>query len=158
MIRFRRYAAVATLSLALAGAAIAASHVDPAVAEAIKTRQAHMKAYGAQLQILGGMAQDKVAYDATAAAAAAATLASLAATDQSAFWPQGSDTSVEGSKALPAIWENIDDVIAKAGALQAATATLATAAGTDLDSLKAAFGPVGGACGACHQSYRQPNS
>ncbi len=156
MIRLRRYAAVATLSLALAGAAIAASHVDPAVAEAIKTRQAHMKAYGAQLQILGGMAQDKVAYDATAAAAA--TLASLAATDQSAFWPQGSDTSVEGSKALPAIWVNIDDVIAKAGALQAATATLATAAGTDLDSLKAAFGPVGAACGACHQTYRQPNS
>ncbi|MCB2131628.1 MAG: cytochrome c, partial [Rhodobacteraceae bacterium] len=32
---------------------------------------------------------------------------------------------------------------------------LAAAAGTDQDSLKAAMGGVGAACGACHKAYRK---
>jgi cytochrome c556 len=145
------------LAASFGGLALAESHIDPALMAAHDARVAHMKAYGAQMMILGGMAQDKVAYDATAAAAAATALDALTHEDMSMMWPEGSDSdSVEGSRALPVIWTSLDDVMLKVGTLQEATTQLASVAGTDLDSLKAAFGAVGGACGACHEAYRKP--
>ena len=41
-------------------------------------------------------------------------------------------------------------------ALHDASEAVMNAAGTDLDSLRAAMGPLGQSCGACHQTYRQP--
>jgi cytochrome c556 len=149
--------AASTVIVALTGSVFAASHVDPAIATAMEARETHMKALGAQVGILGNMAQEKAPYDATAAAAAATTLAGLAAEDLAVYFPEGSDSvSVEGSRALPIIWENAEDFKAKEEALTTATAALVLVAGTDLDSLKAGFGPVGAACGACHETYRAP--
>ena len=149
-----RFLSTSLVLAALAGAAIAASHIDPAVEGAMTARNAHMQLYGFNLGPLGAMAQDKMPYDAAVASTAAANLAALAALDQSRYWVEGSDTSVEGSRALPAIWENMADFDAKQQDLATASAALAAAAGTDLEALKAAFGPVGAACGACHQTYR----
>jgi len=143
----------------LAGAALVATgalaqDINPAV----KARQSHMTLYGHNLGLLGGMARGNIDYDAEAATAAAANLAALAALDQSRYWPEGtdSDTLME-TRALPAIWENIPDVIEKSRTLAAATGTLATEAGGGLDALRASLGPVGEACGACHEDYRVPN-
>lgn len=116
-------------------------------------RQALMKANGKQLGIIGAMVQGKAPYDAAAASAAAAALAEQANSDWVPLFPAD---SLDGKRALPEIAANMDDFAAKHTALAEATTALAAAAGTDLDALKAAFGPVGTACGACHKVYRAP--
>ena len=65
---------------------------------------------------------------------------------------------VDGSRALPALWENMPDVMSKASDLATAATAMETAAGTDLASLQAGMGAVGGACGACHKAYRVPSN
>jgi len=64
--------------------------------------------------------------------------------------------SIDGTRALPALWENFPDLMTKGKALADAAAGMADAAGTDLASLQAAMGPLGGACSACHKAYRAP--
>ena len=141
---------------ALATAAFAEGHMTPEVERAINARQAHMTLYAHNLGPLGAMAQDQMPYDAEMAAMAAQNLAALAALSQAGYWVEDSDSDfVEETRALPAIWEDMDGVMAEAQKLQEATAALAEVAGNDLESLKAAFGPVGQACGSCHRSYRQ---
>lgn len=57
--------------------------------------------------------------------------------------------------ALPAVWEDWDGFVAKAEAMQVATAALVAAAETgDSEAIAAAFGPVGASCGGCHDDYR----
>ena len=142
----------------VASTVFAASHVDPAIAGAIKARQSHMQLYAFNIGVLGGMAQEKMPYDAAMASAAASNLAALTKLDQSRYWPEGSDMdAVEDTEALPAIWTDMAGVGEKAGALVEAAAAMETAAGTDLDALKAAMGGLGGACGACHKAYRKPS-
>ncbi|MCX7646535.1 MAG: cytochrome c [Rhodobacteraceae bacterium] len=149
----RLLAAAAAGALGLAGAAVAQSAVDAAV----KARKAHMQLYAFNLGVLGGMAKGEIAYDAGRAAEAAGNIAALASLSQAGYWPEGSaQGQVEGSRALPALWTNGDDVMAKAKAFQEAVTALAAAAGTDLAALQGAIGPVGQACGACHESYRAP--
>ena len=151
-------ASTTAIVLGFSGAVIAESHVDPMIAGAIKARQAHMQLYAHNLGVLGAMAQDKMAYDAAAATAAANNLAALITLDQMSYWPAGSAAGeVDGSRALPAIWTDFPGVMEKAGALGAAVTAMQAAAGTDLDSLKGAMGALGGACGGCHQAYRQSN-
>ncbi|MCR8723589.1 c-type cytochrome [Frigidibacter sp. ROC022] len=116
-------------------------------------RSAMMKAQGKQLGILGAMVQGKAPYDAAAASAAATELDKLANADWMPAFPAD---SLDGKRAMPEIASNMDDFMAKYEALGAATTALVAVAGTDLDALKAAFGPVGAACGACHKSYRAP--
>jgi len=146
-------AGVATTAL-LAGAAISASHSD-----AIKARQDNMKARGANLGILGRMAQGQIDYDSVKAGEAAAALVALLSVDQSTFWPVGSAQGmVEGTRAKAEIWDNFADVGAMAGDLAAAADALSEVAAIDLASLQGAIGAVGGACGVCHKAYRGPKN
>lgn len=146
-------------ALALTSTATAESHVDPAIAGAIKARQAQMQLYAHNMGVLGGMAQGKMDYDADAASAAASNLAALVQLNQSTYWPQGSDNaSVEGTRALPAIWEDMAGVMEKGGAMVDAAIAMEAAAGGGLESLQGAMQALGGACGGCHQSYRQSNN
>ena len=146
------------LSLVLGSTAFAAGHISDEAAKAMKARQSHMTLYSFNLGTLGGMAQDKIPYDAAAAATAAANLAALANITQVGYWVEGSDSSVEGSRAMPEIWANMADFEAKEQALATAATALAAVAGDGPDALKAAFGPVGGACGDCHKAFRVPNN
>jgi len=135
------------------GAAIAQQGGNPAV----NARQSVMQLYAFNLTTLGGMAQGKIDYDAAAASAAASNLAALSQMNQMAMWPGGSDNANDpNTRALPAIWENFPDVGAKAGALVEAATAMEAAAGEGLDALRGAMGPLGGACAACHESYRAP--
>ena len=124
---------------------------------AVEARKAHMDLYAFNLGLLGGMARGNIDYDADAASAAASNLATLTKLDQSRYWEPGtdSDTLVE-TRALPAIWENMADVGAKSAAMREAALAMQAAAGTDLASLQAAMGALGGACGDCHKAYRTP--
>lgn len=118
-------------------------------------RETLMKGMSGKLAILGAMVQGKAPYDAAAATTAATELAALAAQDVVPLFPEGSAEG-DGNRALPAIWNNMDDFLAKHTVLTKAAADLAPVAGNGLDALKAGFGPVGGACAACHKEYRAP--
>ena len=148
----------AAVGLALASSAVfAASHGGGPFDAAIKARQAHMQLYAHNLGILGGMAKGAMDYNADLATVAATNLATLATLNQMTYWPEGSDSfDNENTAALPKIWDNFPDVAKKGQALAEATAAMQAAAGNGLDALRAAIGPVGEACGACHKAYRKP--
>jgi cytochrome c556 len=155
MSRFVRFASPALLATFIFTVAFAESHVDPTIEKAVKARKSHMTLYSFNLAPLGGMAQDKMPYDAETAARAASNLAALAAINQSGYWPEGSEAgAIEDVRAKAEIWAEIPKFEEHQQTLADVTATLAQAAGTDLESLKAAFGPVGEACGSCHKAYR----
>jgi cytochrome c556 len=148
-----------TLVAALATALLAGTAVAQDANPAIAARKAHMDLYAFNLGIVGGMARGNVPYDAAAATAAAGNLAALAKLDQSRYWPEGtSSLDTSESRALPELWDNIPDAVAKGQALAAAADAFAAQAGGGLEALQAGLGPVGQACGACHESYRQPDS
>lgn len=132
------------------GAAIAQQ--DP-VQNAIGARKAQMQLFAHNLGIVGAMAQGTVPFDAEVASRAAGNLDALANLDQTSYWIEGS-VGIEGTKALPAIFENYADYTVQGQGLITATAALVTAAGTDQAALQGAMGAMGAACGACHQAYR----
>jgi cytochrome c556 len=139
-----------------AGPAFAQNSVDPGEA-AMNARKSHMQLYAHNLGVIGGMAQERIPYDGAAAATAAGNLVALASIDQTTYWLPGTDSAtLEGSRALPALWDNIPDAVAKTAALQEAAAAMQTAAAVDLASLRGAMGALGGSCSACHENYRQP--
>lgn len=152
-------AGLAITGTAIGAIAYADNHIsDAQKAAAVKARQAHMTLYAFNLGTLGGMAKEEIPYDAAAATAAADTIATLAQLPQPGYWLPGTDNgSMENTRALPAIWADGSDVGTKAGDLVTAATAMQTAAATDLDSLKAAMGPLGAACGGCHKGFRQPD-
>ncbi|EEX10847.1 cytochrome c-554 [Ruegeria lacuscaerulensis ITI-1157] len=153
MTKFFSFAAVGLFSVAIVGGALAQQSENPAV----KARKSLMSLYAFNISQLGAMAKGEAEYNAEVAAAAANNLATLSKVDQSAMWPAGTDNVADpSSRALPAIWENFADVGAKGQAFAEAAAAMQAAAGQDLDALKAAMGPLGGACSACHKAYRAP--
>ena len=144
--------ALIAASLACAAPAVAQEDSLPA---SVQARQGHMSAFALHLGAMGAMAKGEVEYDAEMAGAHAAELAALAGLAQTGYWPEGtSQDEVEGSRALPAIWTDMADFDAKKEALHEAAMALEGAAGEGAEQLQAAFGAVGGACGACHRVYR----
>jgi len=153
----RQLASVALLASLVTGSLATAQEGPTPEQQAVNARQSHMQLYAFNLSALGGMAQGSIPYDAADAAAAAENLNHMIQIDQGFYWiPGTSSEEIEGSHALPKIWENMEDFQAKHAALQDAVANLVTAAGTDQATLGAAMGGVGQACGACHQAYRAP--
>jgi cytochrome c556 len=140
--------------LAFGTMALADGHAD--VDPAVKARQSHMQLYAHNIAILGGMAQESVEYDAALAQIAADNLVALASINETTYWPEGTGNDmIEGVKALPAIWENMDDFMVKQDGMVTASAAMAGVAGTDLASVQGAIRDLGGACSACHREYRQ---
>lgn len=155
--RHMHHLAVAALATLAATFAHGQGAPDPAQA-AVTARQAHMQLYQFNLGLLGGMAQGAIDYDADAATAAAANLAALASLEQGRYWIEGSAAGeVEGSRASPDLWANMDDLMTRTAAMETAALAMADAAGTGIDALRGAMGDLGGACSACHQSYRLRN-
>ena len=150
----RNILAIIGLSAAIfVGVATAHEIANPA----IKARTSLMQLYANELGQLGAMAKGTVEYDAQAASSAANNLVLLTQLDQSKFWPAGSDSSSDSTtRALPELWQNFPDVMAKGQVLTDAALAMKAAAGTDLAALQAAMGPLGGACGSCHKAYRAP--
>ena len=149
---------LAALSLTALGVAGAAMAQDEPFKNEIKARQGIMTYRGLQLGVLGGMAKGEVEYDAAAAQKAADNLMASITLDASMLWPKGSDnTANPASTALPAMWEEGSGIGDKAKAMVEAATALQAAAGTDLEAMKTAMGPVGEACGGCHKAFRVSN-
>ncbi len=125
--------------------------------KAIKARQSMFQLYSFSMGTLGGMAKEKIEYNAEAATAMANNLHAVVNLDQSAFWPPGSDnanTENATTRALPVIWETYPAITEKNDALKEAVEVLANNAGNGLDALQGAIGDVGNACKGCHDDYR----
>ena len=158
MPNFRTYVIALLSTAGVATAAFAGGHGGELPPE-VKARQAHMALYGFNIGVLGGMAQEKIPYDAEAATKAASNLAALAKLDQSSYWSPGTDSdSLEGSRALPKLWDEIPAVIEISQKFVGATEAMAAAAGDGLDAVKANIGAVGGGCSDCHKAYRKPQN
>ncbi len=149
-------AGLTAATLALAGAATAQ---DAPFAREIKARQGIMEYRAIQLGVLGGMAKGEIEYNAEAAQKAADNLMTAVTIDASMLWPKGSDNSANpASTALAKIWEEGSGIGDKGKAMGEAAAAMQAAAGTGLDALKTAMGPVGEACGGCHKAFRVPTN
>lgn len=154
---FTKTALLAGAAAIAATTALAGSHSEEN--PAVKARKAHMQLYAHNIGILAGMARGNTEYDADAAVAAASNLADLSHINEASYWVPGTDSeSIDGTRALPALFENLDDVQAKIDQLNAASVALSETAGNGLEAVQAGLGPVGQVCGSCHDDYRVPNN
>ena len=148
---------------AIAAVVVTATLAVPVLAEsheghpAQDARNAHMSLYGFNLGQLGPMAKGEVEYDADAAAAFAANIARLAGMDERAYWPEGTSSEDDPeSRALPIIWNQMDEFMAISASLEADAEALQAAAANGIDAFRPAFGKMAANCGACHRTYRAP--
>jgi cytochrome c556 len=138
-------------ALGLGATAVVAQDLPPPV----EARQGQFQLMALNIGVLGNMARGNTPYDAGAAQIAANNLVAMSTIDQSFHWPEGTDNvSLVGTRALPEIWDNLPDVIAKWQAFGTAAEGLAAVADDGLEPMQAALGPVGASCGACHDAYR----
>ena len=122
----------------------------------LAARQGQFRVLALNIGVVGSMAKGETDYNAEAATTAAENLVTATSLHQDFFWPEGTDTEhLEDTRALPAIWENLDDFQSKWQTLGTRAEELAAVAGDGLDALRPAVGGVGDACSACHEDYRQ---
>jgi cytochrome c556 len=135
--------------LMIAGVAVAASAAD-----AVKARQAHMKAMGAA---------SKIVFDQLRAGAPDVALIKVQAAKIDAaakvlptWFPAGSGpSSGVKTEALPLIWTDAAGFAAKQRALAAAAAKFdEVTQGGDAAAIGPAAKDLGGACKSCHQTYK----
>ena len=144
-------------ALATAAALIATGAVAQDYSANLKARQGQFRIMALNLGILGGMAQGKIAYQSEAAQRAADTLVAVSHIDPGPLWPEGSDNmSIDGTRAMPSIWDENADFLAKWGAFGDAAAGMQQVAATGQEALGPAMGKLGGACKACHDKHRAP--
>jgi cytochrome c556 len=121
----------------------------------VKLRQGAMRLLSFANGPVGGMLRGTVPFDAAAAKQAADRVAVIAPMLPGVFATDTSAASGVETEALPAIWTNKADFDMKAANLLAAAQALSAAAATgDQAATMAAAGPVGQACGSCHDDYR----
>ena len=159
MTRFLGISLTACAALAVAATAFADGHATSPLEKAVKGRHGQMQVIAYHTGILGDMAKGTTPYDASLATAAAENLASAASMNRVTMWLEGTEQgTIEGTRAKAEIWTDPAGFDEKAKGLETATTAMVAAAGTDLDSLRAAMGPIGESCGACHKAYRGPKN
>jgi len=121
--------------------------------DAIKYRQSAMTVMANHLGRVGAMVQGRVPFDAKTAADNAAIVLTMSKLPWVAFG-EGTDKGLP-TRAKPDIWKDAakfkdlqTKMMAEAEKFEAA------AKSGSLDTIKAALGPLGGSCKACHDDYR----
>lgn len=136
-----------TLGLSLS-APLALAHqgvTDPTVL----ARMDSMKVMSASVKVIGDMTKGEIDFDAAEVAAALARLK-----EESAKIPALFEAEIipKKSEALPAIWQNWDEYVKRAQALDAALAGISVEEATDL---RPAMKAIGSGCRGCHDTYRK---
>jgi cytochrome c556 len=140
--------AVAGVATALPAAAQFAKPED-----AVKYRKAAFTVMAAHFGRVGAMVQGRVPFDAAAAQANLEVANTMAKLPFTAFGP---GTDAGDTRAKPNIWSDNAKFTAAANKMIEEMGKLNTAAKSgNLDQIKAAFGPVGGTCKACHDDFRK---
>jgi cytochrome c556 len=121
--------------------------------DAVKYRKAAFTLMGAHFGRVGAMAQGRVPFDSTAAAANADLVVALSKLPYAGFIEGTHNTDKGGPKQN--IWTERAKFDEAAKKMQDEVTKLAAAARTNnLDNLKAAFGNAANSCKACHDNYR----
>jgi cytochrome c556 len=121
--------------------------------DAIKYRQSVMTVMANHLGRVGAMVQGRVPFDAKVAADNAAVVAMMSKLPWVAFG-DGTDKGMP-TRAKAEIWKDQAKVKDLANKMMAEAEKLEAAAKSgSLDAVKAAMGPLGGACKSCHDDYR----
>lgn len=122
----------------------------------VKERMDGMMAMGKALGTVADMFKGKTTFDADQVAGAAKIVESHAAEMGSLFPDTKQSREGKGTEALPSIWENKEDFLAIAKALENKSADLAKVAVTnDQAQIRRAFGEMAKTCSACHSDYRK---
>ena len=138
----------------LAIAALAVGVTAVAAQDVIADRKALMKQQGAQTAQGAKFMKGEEPFDLAKAKNIFVVLATTAEKIPALFPASSKDGD---TKALPAIWEKMDDFKAIAAKL-ASDAKGAQASVKDEASFKAAFPEVTKSCGGCHKPYRKPQT
>ena len=152
MNRLVSLAALSTAAALTFGAlpALAQPQQFPTPQDAIKFRQATLKELQQNFKRVADMASGRDDFDAKVAEQSAQRAAELIKLPWPAFGP-----GTEGGKAKPEVWTEQAKFKDLAGKADVQVAQLAVAAKTgSLDAIKAAIGPAGASCKACHDSFR----
>jgi cytochrome c556 len=140
----------AGVALALAAPLSALAQAKPDVL--VKQRQSAMTLIAKYFGPIAGMAQGKIPYNADVVARNATYLENLAQMPWDGF---NESTKGEKSAARPEVWTEPKKFQEAADRLQGEAVKLAAAArAKDEAGVKAQWGAVGKACGACHDSFR----
>ena len=136
-----------------AGAALAQGKFE----SEIKARKAIMTLYAWNLGQLAAMAKGEAEYNPEAAKTAAENIKILASMNNSAAWPQGSDSTALPGKTRAKIeaWTTYPESAEINKSLVKAATTMAAVAGDGLENVQANIGEIGGACSACHKKFRE---
>lgn len=148
------FAAAAAVILTSAGVALAATGLPKAKALAVMhARHEGMESIGKATKTINRELKGS-SPDLTLVRLSAGQIAKLSR--QASHWfPQGTGPELGKTGAKPEIWKNPKDFTAKLAAFQrSAQAFNAAAAGDDVGAINARFGDMGGACKACHDTYR----
>jgi cytochrome c556 len=148
---FRPAAAAALAALALA-TPVAAQDVKPDLSDPVSVRQHMMKAVGASMKVLGGMAKGEVDYDPVKAGLAFQAMNAAAVGFGSQF-PEGS-MAEDRSEAGPAIYDDRAGFDATLVAFAEDTFAAIQADPQTKDAFMPVFGAVAENCKACHEDYR----
>lgn len=146
-----RLIATAAALVALPFMAFADEHIE----DNVKARQGFFEMLAANMGTLSAMAKGEAPYDEAQASTAAANIETLTKYTLPIHFVEGSDADAYAdSNAKPEIWTNMADF----GTKYAALGTAATGAGEAVKGGQDKIGPViqqlGGACKACHDTYR----
>ena len=144
---------VAAVAVAAAAVSLPAAAQFQKPEDAVKYRQSAMFVMANHFGRIGAMVQGKAPYDAATALANAEVVSTMSRLPFVGF-VEGT-ASTEKGKAKANIWTDRAKFDAAAKKMQDEVAKLLAAARTNnLDNLKTAFGPVGQACKACHDDFR----
>ena len=158
MVKFARIAVTAGLAALMVGPGAFAGGHGGDENPAVKARQSHMRLYAHNFGIIGNMARGNTEYDAADAQAAADNLVALTGMIQVGYWVEGTSVEeIEGTRMLPEAPSNLDELRSLTDGVNAAAQDVAAVAGDGLDAMRATLGPLGQACGACHEKYQQEN-
>jgi cytochrome c556 len=150
LFNFRPSLAVAALALMTA---LPASAQFQKPEDAVKYRQSAFTVMANHFSRIGAMANGRTPFDAAQAQANADIAVTMSRLPFAAF---GDGTDKAGnSKAKADVWSKRADFDAAAKKMQDELVKLQAATKTgNLDQIKAAFGPVGQSCKACHDNFR----
>lgn len=144
-------AAGVALALGAGVSVTAVAQVKPEIL--VKQRQAAMTLQGKYLGPIGGMLKGNIPYDADVVALNATFLENLSRMPWDGYHPS---TAKEKSRAKANIYTEMDKFRAAADRLEEETRKLGAAArAKDQAGVRATFGGVAKACGACHDVYRE---
>lgn len=144
---------LAALAVTAAAASMPAAAQFAKPEDAVKYRRSAMYVMSNHVGRIGAMVQGRVPYDAATALANAEVVATMSKLPFVGF-VEGT-ASTEKGHAKSNIWSERAKFDAAAQKMQEEVVKLVAAARTNsLDNLKAALGPVGQACKACHDNFR----